>query len=113
MTKENLFKYIELHDELQDTCNIIASIFTKVDNTFLTASDWQVTPPYVTCTGHHEPGYVFCMSPLSNCIHIPFMYLSMTEDELREIADKRPEEVMAMIEDTFDEDVDSFFGEYE
>lgn len=113
MTKENLLKYIELYDELQDTCNIIASIFAKVDDTFLTADGWQVTPPYMTCTGHHEPGYVFCSFPEYGCIHIPFMYLSMTEAELREIADKRPEEIKAMIENTFDEDNDSFFSEQE
>lgn len=118
MTKENLLKYIELYDELQDTCNTIASIFAKVDNTFLTADGWQVTPPYMTCTGHHEPGYVFCASPAWSCIHIPFMYLSMSEEELRETADKRPEEIKAMVEDVFDivedaEDDDSFFSEHE
>lgn len=102
MTEKNILKYIELYDELQDTCNKIASVFCEVDDTFLYTSDWEVTPSYMKSTGKHAPGYVFCMSPTWSCVHIPFLYLSMSEDELREVVNKRPEEIKAMIINDFD-----------
>lgn len=100
MTREDFENYLVLEDSFQSQCNLIASIFSEVDRSFRYADGWMVHMPYETCSGYKEPGYIFCICPFDKLLHIPFKYMSMTEDELKKVVKDNPEDIRLMVKDS-------------
>ena len=97
MTKREFDDFIVLHDTFEDKCALVASIFGEVVEDFRNVNDWGIDPPFTTCTGYREPGCVYSISPTPRFLCVPFKYIQMTEDELRDIAKNHPEQIKAMV----------------
>ena len=97
MTKKEFDDFIVLHDTFEDKCALVASIFGEVVEDFKNVNNWGIDPPFTTCTGYREPGYVYSISPTPRFLCVPFKYIQMTEDELKDIAKNHPEQIKAMV----------------
>lgn len=97
MNRNEFEEYLVLQDKFIDKCNTIASIFAEVVEDFMYADNWSIEPPFETCTGFREIGYVYCRGCLDRVFHIPFQYIYMTEDELRDVVKNHPERIRAMV----------------
>ena len=105
MNRNEFEEYLVLQDKFMDKCNTIASIFAEVVEDFMYADNWSIEPSFETCTGFREIGYVYCRGCLDRVFHIPFKYIYMTEDELRDVVKNHPEQIRAMV--CVDEDWES------